>query len=134
MEEGALRCDANVSVRPTRAEGVRRKVEIKNMNSFRAVERALAYEAERQEAELRAGHTIEQQTRGWREDKGVTVAQRSKEERERLPLLPGAGPAAAGRQPGMGRADSRAAARAARRQTRSASSRRMAFQTTTPTN
>ena len=80
MEEGALRCDANISVRPQGQKEFGAKVEIKNMNSFRAVERALAYEAERQEAELRAGHIIEQQTRGWREDKGVTVAQRSKEE------------------------------------------------------
>jgi len=80
MEEGALRCDANISVRPKGQKEFGAKVEIKNMNSFRAVERALAYEAERQEAELRAGHVIEQQTRGWREDKGVTVAQRSKEE------------------------------------------------------
>jgi aspartyl-tRNA(Asn)/glutamyl-tRNA(Gln) amidotransferase subunit B len=80
MEEGALRCDANISVRPKGQKEFGAKVEIKNMNSFRAVERALAYEAERQEAELRAGHTIHQQTRGWREDKGITVAQRTKEE------------------------------------------------------
>ncbi|HKT40541.1 MAG TPA: Asp-tRNA(Asn)/Glu-tRNA(Gln) amidotransferase subunit GatB [Ktedonobacterales bacterium] len=80
MEEGALRCDANISVRPKGQKEFGAKVEIKNMNSFRAVERALAYEAERQEAELRAGHTIEQQTRGWREDKGITVSQRTKEE------------------------------------------------------
>jgi aspartyl-tRNA(Asn)/glutamyl-tRNA(Gln) amidotransferase subunit B len=80
MEEGALRCDANISVRPKGQKEFGAKVEIKNMNSFRAVERALAYEAERQEAELRAGHRIPQQTRGWREDKGITVAQRTKEE------------------------------------------------------
>ena len=80
MEEGALRCDANISVRPAGPEEFGAKVEIKNMNSFRAVERALAYEAERQVEELRAGHAIQQQTRGWREDKGITVAQRSKEE------------------------------------------------------
>ncbi len=80
MEEGALRCDANISVRPKGQKEFGAKVEIKNMNSFRAVERALAYEAERQEAALRAGRTIPQQTRGWREDKGITVAQRTKEE------------------------------------------------------
>jgi aspartyl-tRNA(Asn)/glutamyl-tRNA(Gln) amidotransferase subunit B len=80
MEEGALRCDANISVRPKGQKEFGSKVEIKNMNSFRSVERALAYEAERQEAELRAGHAIPQQTRGWREDKGITVAQRTKEE------------------------------------------------------
>ena len=79
MEEGALRCDANISRAPARPEGVRRKVEIKNMNSFRAVERALVYEAARQLEELQAGRTIVQETRGWREDKGVTVLQRGKE-------------------------------------------------------
>jgi aspartyl-tRNA(Asn)/glutamyl-tRNA(Gln) amidotransferase subunit B len=55
------------------------KTEIKNMNSFRAVERALAFEAQRQIAELRAGRTIRQETRGWVEERGVTVSQRSKE-------------------------------------------------------
>jgi aspartyl-tRNA(Asn)/glutamyl-tRNA(Gln) amidotransferase subunit B len=80
MEEGALRCDANISVRPRGSEEFGAKVEIKNMNSFRSVERALAYEAARQIEELRAGRTIHQQTRGWREDKGITVPQRTKEE------------------------------------------------------
>ncbi len=80
MEDGALRCDANISVRPRGSKEFGAKVEIKNMNSFRSVERALAYEAERQIEELRAGRTIPQQTRGWREDKGITVSQRTKEE------------------------------------------------------
>ncbi len=80
MEEGALRCDANISLRPRGSQEFGAKVEIKNMNSFRSVERALAYEAERQAEELRAGHVIPQQTRGWREDKGITVSQRTKEE------------------------------------------------------
>jgi len=71
MEEGALRCDANISLR---------QVEIKNMNSFRAVERALAYEVERQRAILDAGGTIPQETRGWNEDQGKTLSQRTKEE------------------------------------------------------
>ena len=79
MEEGALRCDANISLRPRGQKEFGVKTEIKNMNSFRAVERALAYEAARQLEELRAGRTIVQQTRGWREDKGVTVLQRVKE-------------------------------------------------------
>ena len=79
MEEGALRCDANISLRPRGQEEFGVKTEIKNMNSFRAVERALVYEAARQLEELRAGRTIVQQTRGWREDKGVTVLQRVKE-------------------------------------------------------
>jgi aspartyl-tRNA(Asn)/glutamyl-tRNA(Gln) amidotransferase subunit B len=79
MEEGALRCDANVSLRPRGQQEFGVKTEIKNMNSFRAVERALVYEAARQLEELRAGRVIVQQTRGWREDKGVTVLQRVKE-------------------------------------------------------
>jgi len=56
------------------------KTEIKNMNSFRSVERALEYEAQRQIAMLRAGETIHQETRGWVETKGITTSQRSKEE------------------------------------------------------
>jgi aspartyl-tRNA(Asn)/glutamyl-tRNA(Gln) amidotransferase subunit B len=79
MEEGALRCDANVSVRPRGQQDYGVKTEIKNMNSFRAVERAIAYEAERQIHALRAGETIHQETRGWVEERGVTVSQRSKE-------------------------------------------------------
>ena len=79
LEEGAFRCDANVSVRPQGQHEPGSKVEIKNMNSFRAVERALHYEIERQIAVLGRGGTIEQETRGWDEDRGVTVGQRSKE-------------------------------------------------------
>jgi aspartyl-tRNA(Asn)/glutamyl-tRNA(Gln) amidotransferase subunit B len=79
MEKGALRCDANVSIRPRGQKEYGAKVEIKNMNSFRAVERALAYEVERQTGELAAGRTIPQATRGWNEARGVTVAQRTKE-------------------------------------------------------
>jgi len=79
MEEGALRCDANISVRPRGQAELGVKTEIKNMNSFRAVERALAYEAERQVDVLRQGGTIRQETRGWLEDRGVTVVQRVKE-------------------------------------------------------
>jgi aspartyl-tRNA(Asn)/glutamyl-tRNA(Gln) amidotransferase subunit B len=80
MEEGSLRCDANISVRPRGQHALGVKTEIKNMNSFRAVERALTYEAQRQIALLTAGQTIRQETRGWVETKGITVAQRSKEE------------------------------------------------------
>jgi aspartyl-tRNA(Asn)/glutamyl-tRNA(Gln) amidotransferase subunit B len=79
MEKGALRCDANVSVRPAGQREYGAKVEIKNMNSFRAVERALAYEIERQTATLRAGGKILQETRGWDEARGITEAQRTKE-------------------------------------------------------
>ena len=80
MEEGSLRCDANVSLRPTGTETLGTKVEIKNMNSIRSLERALVYEIERQTAALDAGEPIVQETRHWNEDRGETVSMRSKEE------------------------------------------------------
>jgi aspartyl-tRNA(Asn)/glutamyl-tRNA(Gln) amidotransferase subunit B len=80
MEEGAFRCDANVSIRPVGTTELGVKVEVKNMNSFRAVERALRHEEERQRSVLRSGGRLEQETRGWVEGRGVTVSQRSKEE------------------------------------------------------
>src|SRR5579859_2431643 len=79
MEEAALRCDANISIRPRGQQEFGVKTEIKNMNSFRAVERALIYEGQRQIEVLRSGGTIQQETRGWIEDKGITVTQRVKE-------------------------------------------------------
>ncbi len=79
MEEGGLRCDANISVRPRGQQKLGVKAEIKNMNSFRSVERALEYEAQRQVAAIRDGGVICQETRGWVETRGVTVSQRSKE-------------------------------------------------------
>jgi len=79
MEEGSLRCDANISIRPKGQSELGVKTEIKNMNSFRSVERALVYEAQRQTELLRSGQTIHQETRGWIETKGITVSQRSKE-------------------------------------------------------
>lgn len=79
MEKGALRCDANVSLRPRGQKEYGSKVEIKNMNSFRAVERALAYEIERQAKELDAGRKIPQSTRGWDDVTGKTELQRIKE-------------------------------------------------------
>src|SRR5437660_658576 len=79
MEEGSLRCDANISIRPRGQQELGVKTEIKNMNSFRSVERALAYEAQRQIELLRTGQAIHQETRGWVETRGVTVPQRSKE-------------------------------------------------------
>ena len=80
MEEGSLRCDANVSLRPTGATAFGTKVEIKNMNSIRSLERALVYEIERQTAALDAGESIVQETRHWNEDAGATASMRSKEE------------------------------------------------------
>jgi aspartyl-tRNA(Asn)/glutamyl-tRNA(Gln) amidotransferase subunit B len=80
MEKGQLRCDVNVSLRPVGQAKLGTKVEVKNLNSFRAVQRALEYEIVRQAAALDAGEVIPQETRGWLEDRGVTVTQRSKEE------------------------------------------------------
>ncbi|MGB9634558.1 MAG: Asp-tRNA(Asn)/Glu-tRNA(Gln) amidotransferase subunit GatB, partial [Chloroflexaceae bacterium] len=80
LEEGALRCDANVSVRPVEQAAYGAKVEIKNINSFRFVERALAFEIQRQVAVLEGGGVVTQETRGWDEFRGETVGQRSKEE------------------------------------------------------
>jgi aspartyl-tRNA(Asn)/glutamyl-tRNA(Gln) amidotransferase subunit B len=80
MEEGAFRCDANISTRSVDGSIVGAKVEIKNMNSFRAVERALRYEEQRQREILARGGRIPQETRGWVEARGVTVSQRTKEQ------------------------------------------------------
>ena len=80
MEEGSFRCDANVSLRPFGAREYGAKVEVKNMNSFRSVARALEYEIGRQTALLASGERVVQETRGWVEDRGITVSQRSKEQ------------------------------------------------------
>jgi aspartyl-tRNA(Asn)/glutamyl-tRNA(Gln) amidotransferase subunit B len=80
MDEGSFRCDANVSVRPRGTEAFGTKVEVKNMNSFRSVFRAIEYEIERQSRVLNEGGRIVQETRGWLEDKGITMSLRSKEE------------------------------------------------------
>ena len=80
MEEGNFRCDANVSLRPMGSAELGSKVEVKNMNSFRAVYNALMHEVERQTAELDAGNRIPQETRGWIDPEGRTVSQRSKEQ------------------------------------------------------
>lgn len=80
MEEGSLRCDANVSLRPVGQAELGTKTEIKNMNSFKSVRAALEYEVERQRQVLSEGGTIIQETRGWDEDKGVTISMRTKEE------------------------------------------------------
>ena len=79
MEEGSFRCDANISIRPHGSEHLGAKVEVKNMNSFRAVYRALEFEADRQMRAAREGERIVQETRGWVEERGVTVSQRTKE-------------------------------------------------------
>ncbi len=78
-EQGSLRCDTNVSVRPEGSQELGSKVEIKNLNSLRAVQAALEFEFARQVAALEQGERIPQETRGWDEQRGVTVSQRSKE-------------------------------------------------------
>ncbi len=79
MEEGSFRCDANISIRPAGTNEYLGKVEVKNMNSFRGVYRALEYEEKRQRDVLESGGKIAQETRGWVDDRGITVSQRSKE-------------------------------------------------------
>ncbi|MDV2989589.1 MAG: Asp-tRNA(Asn)/Glu-tRNA(Gln) amidotransferase subunit GatB [Dehalogenimonas sp.] len=79
MEEGSFRCDANISLRPTGQTELNPKVEVKNMNSFRAVFRALEYEVIRQTEDYDLGVRVAQETRGWLDEKGETVSQRSKE-------------------------------------------------------
>jgi aspartyl-tRNA(Asn)/glutamyl-tRNA(Gln) amidotransferase subunit B len=79
MEEGSFRCDANISIRPENSPHSLAKVEVKNMNSFRAVYLALEYEAKRQRKATAEGKRLVQETRGWVEEKGITVSQRSKE-------------------------------------------------------
>lgn len=80
MEEGSLRCDANVSVRPVGQKELGTKTEIKNINSFKGVERAIEYEAMRQAELLEDGGKVVQETRTWDEKKGVTKSMRTKEE------------------------------------------------------
>ncbi len=79
MEEGSFRCDANVSVRPRGTEGYSTRTEVKNMNSFHAVYNALRYEVPRQIEVVEEGGRVVQETRGWLEEQGVTVPQRTKE-------------------------------------------------------
>jgi aspartyl-tRNA(Asn)/glutamyl-tRNA(Gln) amidotransferase subunit B len=80
LERGSFRCDANVSLRPHGETELGVKVEVKNMNSFRAVQHALEFEIERQSGVLDAGGTLVQETRGWVEAQGRTISQRSKEQ------------------------------------------------------
>jgi len=80
MQEGSLRCDANVSVRPAGTEKLGTKTEIKNLNSFKSLQRALEYEIERQIDLLEENEKIIQETRTWDEERGITLPLRSKEE------------------------------------------------------
>ncbi|MEW6280884.1 MAG: Asp-tRNA(Asn)/Glu-tRNA(Gln) amidotransferase subunit GatB, partial [Candidatus Eremiobacterota bacterium] len=88
MEQGSLRCDANISLRPAGVEALGTKAEIKNMNSFRSVRQALEYEVERQRQVLESGGHVVQETRGWDEERGVTISMRSKEEAQDYRYFP----------------------------------------------
>jgi aspartyl-tRNA(Asn)/glutamyl-tRNA(Gln) amidotransferase subunit B len=80
MEKGVIRFEANISLRPVGESQLGKRVEIKNLNSFRALERSVTYEIERQAQVLRAGGEVEQETRGWNEERAETYVMRSKEE------------------------------------------------------
>ncbi|MGV8075632.1 MAG: Asp-tRNA(Asn)/Glu-tRNA(Gln) amidotransferase subunit GatB [Syntrophobacteraceae bacterium] len=80
MEEGSMRCDANISLRPVGAEKLGVKTELKNMNSFRNVQKALEFEIRRQRALLDSGQAIVQDTRLWDANRNVTLSMRGKEE------------------------------------------------------
>ncbi|MDX1920904.1 MAG: Asp-tRNA(Asn)/Glu-tRNA(Gln) amidotransferase subunit GatB [Candidatus Caenarcaniphilales bacterium] len=80
LEEGSMRCDINISLRPRGTEKFGTRAEIKNVNSFRSIGRAIEHEIERQAELLDAGQKIVQETRLWEENKGCTISMRSKEE------------------------------------------------------
>lgn len=80
LEEGSFRCDANVSIRPIGASKFGTRTELKNINSFRFVQKAIDYEIARQESVIKSGGTIVMETRGWDEKSGETFSMRSKEE------------------------------------------------------
>ncbi|MCH7604604.1 Asp-tRNA(Asn)/Glu-tRNA(Gln) amidotransferase subunit GatB [Patescibacteria group bacterium] len=80
MEIGQMRVEANISIKPEKAKELGTKVEVKNLNSFRAVERAIEFEIERQTKVLDSEEKVTQETRGWDESKGETFSQRKKEE------------------------------------------------------
>jgi aspartyl-tRNA(Asn)/glutamyl-tRNA(Gln) amidotransferase subunit B len=88
LEEGSFRCDANVSIRPEGETKLGTRVELKNINSFRFVEKAIAHEITRQAAVLDGGGRIVQETRGYREDEGKTFSMRSKEEAQDYRYFP----------------------------------------------
>ena len=88
MEEGSLRCDVNISLRPVGEEKFGTRAEIKNLNSFRAVERAIEYEIERQTELLEDGEKVRLETRTWDDAQGMTFSLRSKEEADEYRYFP----------------------------------------------
>ena len=79
MEKGQLRCDVNISLKPTGQKEFGTKIELKNMNSFRAIHRAIEFEIERQAEALDDGEVLTQETRGWNDDRSETYLMRTKE-------------------------------------------------------
>ena len=98
MEEGSLRCDANVSVRPAGQEALGTKAEVKNVNSFRYLQKAIEYEIERQIDVVSKGGRVVQETRLFDSASGADALDAQQGRGARLPLLPGTGPAAARRR------------------------------------
>ena len=88
MEKGAMRCEANISIRPLHTEKYGTKVEVKNLNSFRSVRNAIEYEVKRQKQVIEEGNTVRQVTMGWDEGSGITREQRSKETSEDYRYFP----------------------------------------------
>lgn len=88
MEQGSLRCDVNISLRPWGQEAFGTRSEIKNLNSFRSVERAISYEIQRQADILEEGGHVIQETRTWDENKGQTLGMRSKEDSDDYRYFP----------------------------------------------
>src|SRR5690606_22594390 len=79
MEEGSLRAEPNISIRPVGSESFGTKTEVKNVASFSGVQKAIEFEVKRQAKLLSEGGAVQQETRGWDADRGVTLPQRSKE-------------------------------------------------------
>jgi len=79
MEKGELRCDVNISLKPAGQKEFGTKIELKNLNSFRAVHKSLIFEIKRQAKELDAGNQLSQETRGWNDDKSISYLMRTKE-------------------------------------------------------
>ena len=88
MQKGVMRVEPNISVRPAGSQTLGTRTEIKNLNSFRALERSTAYEIQRQGELLRQGEPVVQETLGWDEARGVTLSQRSKEEADDYRYFP----------------------------------------------
>ena len=88
MEEGSLRCDVNISLKPQGSKELGVRAEIKNLNSFKSIERAIEYEIKRQSEILDRGEKVKQETRRFNDNNGRTIPMRSKEEAEDYRYFP----------------------------------------------